>query len=215
MGIGTGSPGVSRFKVNIEDTTYLVVYSSGGLNQAIIGDAAGTGGGLRSEITWKADQSIRSLNMGDVDAAVNGKSILLDDAAATLSYTANSGHTFTGNVGIGTTPDSSNLKTGSVSLGYHKVTANNYLTQPGDYTLSVDNGASNWNVYLPTAAGNPGRVIVVKRYDDNSNGSINVMATGGSVQDTDGTFGSSIPVSAWATAQMMFQSNGTNWELIK
>jgi hypothetical protein len=45
-----------------------------------------------------------SVQIGDFAADVNGTSINLNDSTSTISYGAGSGHSFIGNVGIGTTP---------------------------------------------------------------------------------------------------------------
>jgi hypothetical protein len=45
-----------------------------------------------------------AVQIGDFAADVNGTSINLNDSTSTISYSAGSGHSFIGNVGIGTTP---------------------------------------------------------------------------------------------------------------
>ncbi len=191
VGIGTSTPG-SLFNVQLANNEL-----------SVSNDFISIGDGNSDGFSY--------INMDRVS------SFLTFGASSTqLQLTAN-GHAFTGNVGIGSAPDSANLKTGSFSAGYVKVSANNYLVVQSDYTVSVDNGANNWTVYLPTAAGNPGRIITVKRYDNTSSGTVTIRATGGNVQANSGSFGSTVTLGAifFYDASIMFQSNGTNWEFIK
>lgn len=100
---------------------------------------------------------------------------------------------------------------------YRKVDANNDFILPTDYVLSVNNGNSNWTITLPDAALYPGKVYIIKRYDQNSTNSIQIESAGGDVQDTNGTFvGISVLGALFHQfgSQRMFMSNGANWEYI-
>lgn len=100
---------------------------------------------------------------------------------------------------------------------YTKVDANNYLILPTDYVLSVNNGAAQWTITLPDAALYPGKVYIIKRYDQTSTGLILIESSDGDVQETTGVFvGIAQILSLWGAydVQRMFQSNGTAWEYI-
>lgn len=100
---------------------------------------------------------------------------------------------------------------------YTKVDANNYLILPTDYVLSVNNGAAQWTITLPDAALYPGKVYIIKRYDQTSTNSIQIESANGDVQETTGVFvGIAQILSLWGAydVQRMFQSNGTAWEYI-
>lgn len=100
---------------------------------------------------------------------------------------------------------------------YTKVDANNYLILPTDYVLSVNNGNQQWMITLPSAALYPGKVYIIKRYDQTSTGLILIESSDGDVQETTGVFvGIAQILSLWGAydVQRMFQSNGTAWEYI-
>lgn len=123
-----------------------------------------------------------------------------------------------GLVGVNITPTSTLHSAGSFATNYLKVTANTYNILSTDYTLSVNNGASNWTIILPNPTTCLGRIYIIKRFDDTSVGSITIDSNGGSVQDANtGIFGATTILGAIGNvhAMAMFQSNGTNWEWIK
>ncbi len=203
--------GLSFYTGAVTPTQRMVIDGSGN-----VGIGTGTPG-YKLHVTGQASVS-DSLHVDNIVST--GDSLMFRAKQGQSFYTAGVNRMVidnSGNVGIGSAPDSANLKTGSFSAGYVKVSANNYLVVQSDYTVSVDNGANNWTVYLPTAAGNPGRIITVKRYDNTSSGTVTIRATGGNVQANSGSFGSTVTLGAifFYDASIMFQSNGTNWEFIK
>lgn len=124
-----------------------------------------------------------------------------------------------GNIGIGTaTPNSTLHVSGSLALKYSFVEDNDYAITELDYTLSVNNTSNNWTIVLPDASTCAGRVYIIKRFDNNSTGTITVDANGCDVQSpATGVFNATFDLTAWGTQNqsVMFQSNGTNWEAIK
>ncbi len=124
-----------------------------------------------------------------------------------------------GNIGIGTaTPNSTLHVSGSLALKYLLVEVNEYAITEFDYTLSVNNGASDWSIVLPDASTCPGRIYIIKRYDNNSTGLVTVDANSCDVQSpATGSFNTTFDLTAWGTQNqsVMFQSNGSNWEAIK
>lgn len=124
----------------------------------------------------------------------------------------------TGEVGVGTTTPTSNLHTTSFAAGYVKVTED-YTVLSTDYTISVDNSSDNVTITLPDPATCPGRIYVIKRYDDNSTGSVTIATDAGKVQSpiTGDLSGSTFALEAWGHTfyTVMYQSNVTNWEAIK
>ena len=124
-----------------------------------------------------------------------------------------------GNIGIGTAAPNSTLHVyGSLALKYLLVEDDNYAITEFDYTLSVNNGASDWSIVLPDASTCAGRIYIIKRYDNNSTGLVTVDANSCDVQSpATGSFNTTFDLTAWGTQNqsVMFQSNGNNWEAIK
>ena len=83
VGVGTTNPSLP-FMVNTRDS-YLWAYDN-----------------IYTDGFFQVGSGIFSI--GDFNSIVNSTSIIANDPAATIFYTANNGHQFTGNVGIGTTP---------------------------------------------------------------------------------------------------------------
>lgn len=99
-------------------------------------------------------------------------------------------------------------------LVYRKVDADNYLILTSDYVLSVNNGASDWNIILPDPTTITGKAYIIKRFDQTSVGQVIIIPAVGLVQDSDNTFDAAVGFLA-ANERRMFMSNGTNWEYIK
>jgi hypothetical protein len=118
-----------------------------------------------STLSWNSNDlylyingSSREYDFGDLTYDWNGTSIKMSDTAQTATYKANNGHTFTGNVGIGTRPagGSINLNLPDNSLigwngqGILQAQANNYteLYQPnGNDGLVMYNDAFYFGSY--------------------------------------------------------------------
>ncbi len=101
-------------------------------------------------------------------------------------------------------------------LGYTVKTAN-YTALLTDYTISVNNGASNVTITLPNASTNRNHVYYVKRYDNTSLGTVTIATSGGNVQSiATGSFASTTSLSVWGTygQTLQLQSNGTDYEII-
>lgn len=130
----------------------------------------------------------------------------------TLDQVTTAGATTTNGVTVGTL-----TVTGGVKLQYIKRTTD-YMVQMTDYTVSMDNGASNVTVTLPDATGCTGQIFIIKRYDDSSAGTIDITSAGGLVQDIiTGILQASVALGTWSKfyVKATFQSNGTNWEYIQ
>lgn len=105
---------------------------------------------------------------------------------------------------------------GFVKMNRTKITGN-YTVVANDYIITVDNGASNITITLPSAATSANRIILIKRYDDTSIGTITINTAGGNIQDpASGTFGSSISVALWGNPGyfVRIQSNAVNFEAV-
>lgn len=84
----------------------------------------------------------------------------------------------------------------------------NYTISLADYTVRVDATSNSISITLPLATTNIGKIYVIKRID-NSNYTVNVLTTAG--QMIDGT--TSIAVTLQYQS-LMFQSNGTSWDIL-
>lgn len=113
------------------------------------------------------------------------------------------------------------FKTSSMELGYKLVTDSIYTVLKTDYVISVfRNSGVPGTVVLPNANGCDGRVYIIKRSSDATNGTITIKCiTGGTdVQNyLTGAFVSTVQLGAWGTfgAYLMYQSNGNYWEVIR
>lgn len=102
---------------------------------------------------------------------------------------------------------------------YKKVTADEYQILSTDFTLSVDNGGNDWIIRLPMADTCKGKIYIIKRYDSNSTGRVDIIDTNSenNIQDPNtGVFGSPFGLEAIGSthATVMYQSNGAEWEYI-
>lgn len=98
---------------------------------------------------------------------------------------------------------------------YKKVTAD-YTATNKDNVISVDNGASNVTITLPDAATLALHIFTIKRYDNNSTGTVTIATSGGNVQSISAlTFGSTTTLAAVGSYGQVqeFISNGTDYEI--
>jgi hypothetical protein len=159
--------------------------------------------------------------VGDWYGIGNGTSLVVSDALQSFEFVGGlGGYNF--HAGDLTADNNiialGNLKGSGFKQSYTKVTSFPYTVLLSDYTISVDNGASNVDVTLPDATTCTGQIFVIKRYDDTSIGTLTVSATGCNVQNKSGVFGASATIVAWNAAtndKMTYQSNGTDWEYIQ
>lgn len=204
LGIGTTSPS-QKLHVQSSGTTSLFKSTGYSASTVIIEDPDGT--------TYLTNGQFK-VNSVPFVLNANASYIGLQTAGVERARVLN-----TGEVGIGTsTPNSTLHVAGSLSLGYRMVESDSYEIAITDYTLSVNNGASDWSIILPDASTCTGRIYIIKRYDNNSTGLVIVDANSCDVQSpATGSFNTTFDLTAWGTQNqsVMFQSNGTNWEAIK
>lgn len=171
---------------------------------------------------FSTDFSNRITNLGDV-TLTNNLNVLTIDDTNNIGYYTN--HNSTVKFGINTTTPDSTLKVvGSLSLPFIAIATEEYTALESDYTIAIDNGASNYQVHLPDPALTTGRIYIIKRLDNTSTGNIVIDCPPASfanpVQNAlDGTQGTSYTISsAWgdreAFVTVMYQSDGVKWQVI-
>lgn len=102
---------------------------------------------------------------------------------------------------------------------YKKIIADSYQILSTDFTLSVDNGGVDYTIFLPMADTCKGKIYIIKRYDSNSTGRVDISDTNveANIQDPNtGIFEGNFSLEAIGTihATAIYQSNGTQWEYI-
>lgn len=239
---GTTSTNIAAHFKATQGTNNYAIYTDGGdvkiasaTGKLLVGPGAVTGTNYAAQLQQPNDGgAFRAISLisNNLSAELRiGYGGLQSPASITYSAQS-SGHHFLvtsdleavtvtgpGLVGINQTVPTSTLHVGgSVAFAYRRVTADNDNITDGDYTLSVDNGISDWTINLPAATTCPGRIYIIKRFDDGSTGGVTVTSSGGNVQNpTTGSFAGSYSLGAWGTFSysVMFQSNGSDWEAIK
>lgn len=99
---------------------------------------------------------------------------------------------------------------GALTLPVRTVTAS-ATVNAADVLIVVNNGAANVTLTIPSAAGNVGRTIIIKRGTP-STGTVTVNAGGSQVEALTGAFGATttIPTTS-AQRGAFFISDGTRW----
>jgi hypothetical protein len=105
---------------------------------------------------------------------------------------------------------------GAIFMKTRTVTATSFLNTT-DYVVSVNNSAANVTINLPDPTTSINRVLIIKRYDITSTGTVSI-STGllttvieddtGALVDTY-TLGTTV-----TTRRVCFLSDGTNWQRI-
>lgn len=81
--------------------------------------------------------------------------------------------------------------------------------------INVQDGSSS-NIKLPNAALNEGLIINIKYTEQNNTGSIRLLSEGGDIEDTLGGYVlSTHGITVSLCTRIMFQSDGTNWQMIQ
>jgi hypothetical protein len=166
----------------------------------------------------------------NIKTLFNGYGLLLDSTANTNGITAKLDsatvygkvrsivHDSLPNNTLTFNPPQFTISNDTVSIkypSYIRVTTD-FTADSSNYFISVDNGANDVTITLP----NPRRLFkhsfIVKRYDNNSIGSITVTTSLGMVQDiTTLSFGSTAFIQDQAAYGQLIKyfSNGTDWEI--
>jgi hypothetical protein len=110
-------------------------------------------------------------------------------------------------ISAGITPNSTLQVGGSMSIAIVVKTAT-YTAQGSDYTIECNNTAGSMTVNLPTAAGIPGRVYVIKKVSAAGN---SVVIDGYLSETIDGSLTNTITIQYGC---IMIQSDGTNWIIL-
>jgi hypothetical protein len=97
-----------------------------------------------------------------------------------------------------------NLFTNSLNIGYVSKT-NSYLATTDDNFIEMDVTADNKEVTLPTAIGNTGLLLTIKKTDVTAH-TVTVITTGAQTIDGDPNF---VLTNQWDTVAVV--SNGANW----
>lgn len=85
----------------------------------------------------------------------------------------------------------------------------NMVLDTTNYTVLVDAGASGYNVTLPAASQNSGRIYNIKRVDNSSSNSVLVNTTGTEKIDTADTYNLT-----WQGQHVTLQANGSQWWIV-
>ncbi|MDZ7876071.1 MAG: hypothetical protein U5L45_00290 [Saprospiraceae bacterium] len=101
---------------------------------------------------------------------------------------------------------------GSFSLPFRSTGTTSTTITSSDYTINCNNAATAITVTLPSAVNIRGRIYIIKR-DQGSTGTVTINSSGGTIQATSGTFGTTTTLTALNTAGM-YQSDGINWHRI-
>lgn len=105
---------------------------------------------------------------------------------------------------------------GGSSVDYEKITTTSTVTPSADHTvISVDAGATNVAVNIDPSSQTIGQIVIVRRYDVNSTGQVQINAVGTALmQNLGGTFQDGILLPTGNAARhWAFVWNGSNYEL--
>jgi hypothetical protein len=91
-----------------------------------------------------------------------------------------------------------------------------YTVSINDYCIIINNGIIAVTITLPAASGNIGRVLIFKRANSTSTGTITLGTAGGNIESgATFTFATTAPIALTAaTRRYIYMSDGTNWHCI-